>query len=259
MSQDYDAFLAEVLATVPAEQKQGVEEALRNESVAKSLSASTLRQSDYSRQMDELAKAKEAAGAEINRREGMLEAEKTRYAEWYEGANKDYLNATEKLKRYRSEYGDLDGDTIMNKPTEDYLTKEQYEERLAQELEQRDRRAIKFADVLTDLKLEHKDKFSERLDTDALFEHIEKNNLNLEVGYKDFISDRVAEVNQAKVDEQIKQAREEGRMEGRSQAALPVQPDTSVAHEIMNADKPATSEERWQSAADAWRKDQASR
>jgi hypothetical protein len=254
MSQDYDAFLADVLNSVPDDRKQGIEEALRDSAVADKLRDATLRQSDYSRKMDELAQARDAAANELNQREGELNARKEQWETWYADANSKYDSQSEVLKRYRAEYGDLEGEGSVT-PTipDNILTTEAYEKRLAAELEQRDRRAIKFADVLTDLKIEHRDRFGEKLNTEELLAHVDKHGLNMEYGYKDYISDRVAEAEKAKLDEQLKQAREEGMREGREAALMPVQPDASRPHALNSLDKSSTHDDRVSNASAAWR------
>lgn len=260
MSEDYEAFLADVISAVPEDQRSTVEATLKNEAVASKVRDSVLRQSDYSRKMDELQAAREGAAQELNRREGELNAQTAKWETWYADANKDYESQREVLKRYRAEYGDLEGDGTMNTPANQPAapTMEEYEKRLAAELEERDRRAIKFADVLTDLKIEHKERFGEKLNTDELLEHVNKNGLNLEYGYKDFVSDRVAEAESAKLEEQIRQAREEGRAEARSEAQMPVQPDASRPHALNSLDKSTNAEDRVAAASAAWRTEHSS-
>ena len=108
MAFDTEQFLADVLKNVPEDKKQVVEEALGMEAVSKELGEGYSRQSDYSRKMDELRTARDQAQQEIVQQQGVVDAERARYTEWYEGANKDYTTAVDQLNAYKEEYGDLE-------------------------------------------------------------------------------------------------------------------------------------------------------
>ena len=263
MAFDTEQFLADVLKNVPEDKKQVVEEALGMEAVSKELGEGYSRQSDYSRKMDELRTARDQAQQEIVQQQGVVDAERARYTEWYEGANKDYTTAVDQLNAYKEEYGDLEAGegkepTVASVPS-NALTRDEHERILAEQFDRHDRQAIQFADILTDLKLEHNQRFSEKLDTARLFDHVGKSGLPIQAAYQDLISERVQKAQEEKVQEQIKQAREEGVMEGRSQSQLPVRPDSSGPRPLDGLDKESTSEDRVNAAASAWRQAQLSR
>ena len=263
MAFDTEQFLADVLKNVPEDKKQVVEEALGMEAVSKELGEGYSRQSDYSRKMDELRTARDQAQQEIVQQQGAVDAERARYTEWYEGANKDYTTAVDQLNAYKEEYGDLEAGegkepTVASVPS-NALTRDEHERILAEQFDRHDRQAIQFADILTDLKLEHNQRFSEKLDTARLFDHVSKSGLPIQAAYQDLISERVQKAQEEKVQEQIKQAREEGVMEGRSQSQLPVRPDSSGPRPLDGLDKESTSEDRVNAAASAWRQAQLSR
>jgi len=263
MAFDAEQFLADVLKNVPEDKKQVVEEALGMEAVSKELESGYSRQSDYSRKMDELRSARDQAQQEIVYQQGAVDAERSRYVDWYEGANKDYTAAMEKLNAYKDEYGDLEAGegkepTVASLPS-NALTREEHSQILAEQFDRHDRQAIQFADILTDLKLEHNQRFTEKLDTAKLFDHVQKSGLPIQAAYQDLISDRVQKAQDEKIQEQIKQAREEGMMEGRSQAQLPVRPDSSSPRPLDGLDKESTSEDRVNAAASAWRQAQLAR
>jgi len=263
MAFDAEQFLADVLKNVPEDKKQVVEEALGMEAVSKELESGYSRQSDYSRKMDELRSARDQAQQEIVHQQGAVDAERSRYVDWYEGANKDYTAAMEKLNAYKDEYGDLEAGegkepTVASLPS-NALTREEHSQILAEQFDRHDRQAIQFADILTDLKLEHNQRFTEKLDTAKLFDHVQKSGLPIQAAYQDLISDRVQKAQDEKIQEQIKQAREEGMMEGRSQAQLPVRPDSSSPRPLDGLDKESTSEDRVNAAASAWRQAQLAR
>jgi hypothetical protein len=258
MSLDYDSFLAEVLKEVPDDQKQGVEEALRMDALRKEIESGYSRQSDYSRKMDELKQAQADAEAKINQERGVLKAEKDRYAEWYEGANRDYQAAVDRATRYEQEYGKLENadPNSQHRVNPDLLTRDEYQRQLAAEFERRDRAAIDFADALTDAKLDHQSRFEEKLDTDALYAHVEKTGLPFRKAYDDYIQPRVREAEQAKFEEKLKQAKEEGINEGRSQAHMPVQPDSSHPRAIDSLGQSTNQDDRVNAAASAFREAQ---
>ena len=263
MAFDTEQFLADVLKNVPEDKKQVVEEALGMEAVSKELGEGYSRQSDYSRKMDELRTARDQAQQEIVQQQGVVDAERARYTEWYEGANKDYTTAVDQLNAYKEEYGALEAGegkepTVASVPS-NALTRDEHERILAEQFDRHDRQAIQFADILTDLKLEHNQRFSEKLDTARLFDHVSKSGLPIQAAYQDLISERVQKAQEEKVQEQIKQAREEGVMEGRSQSQLPVRPDSSGPRPLDGLDKESTSEDRVNAAASAWRQAQLSR
>lgn len=261
MSLDYDAFLADVLKEVPEDQKKNVEEALKMDALRKEIESGYSRQSDYSRKMDEIQKAKADAEAQLNQERGVLKAEKDRYAQWYEGANKDYQSAIEKASAYEREYGKLENadPNSQHRVNPDLITRDEYQRQLAAEFERRDRAAIDFADALTDAKIDHRDRFSESLNTEKLYEHVEKTGLPFRKAYEDFISPRVREAEEAKFEEKLKQAKEEGISEGRSQAHMPVQPDSSTPRAIDSLGQSTNQEDRVAAASQAFREAQLTR
>jgi hypothetical protein len=168
---------------------------------------------------------------------------------WYEDASKTLDTSNQKLAAYQDEYGELEGGgNTVGTVTAPGISREEYEV----EMQKRDSNAIQIADILTDIKLDHRAQFSEKLDSGALFDHQRATGLPLDAAYKDFVSERVATANEEKHAEAIKQAREEGRLEGLSGHELPVQPDHASPARLA-FDKPTTSEDRVGAAATKWR------
>lgn len=256
MSFDPDSFLADVLSNVSEDKRKGIEEALKADpKVLETIGKGYSRQSDYSRQMDELKKERETASEELNKQKGAFEATKARYQEWYEDANREFKAAIDKAARYEQEYGELENfdPASKHKLPENLMTKED----VAREFERRDRAAIDFADALTDVKIDFRDRFNERLDTKALYDHIEKTQLPFKAAYEDFIRPRVTEAENAKLEERIKQAREEGYREGVSKASLPVEPDPNRPRPMDSLGASTTQDDRVAAAAAAWRESQS--
>jgi len=252
---DSQAFLADVLSKVDADKRGAIEEAFGHAAVTTALDAGYLRQDDYSRRQDELKTARDDAAATLNQDRGALAAERARLADWYEGASKDYAAKNEENKRYRTEYGGLEGEGTPP-AAEPGLTREEHDRLMNESLDIHSRQSIQFADLLTDLKMEHRDQFSERLDTKALFDHQSKTKMPLDVAYKDFISERVGEAQAEKQAQLVAAAKAEGILEGKSQRDLPVRPDNNP---VMRAlDKPNDrGETGGEAAAAAWRQAQS--
>jgi hypothetical protein len=244
---DPKEFLADVLKNVPEDKKKAVEEAFNLDPVVRAVDAGFSRQSDYSRNMDSLKEAQ----AEAERAKGALEAEKARYADWYRDANAEYQRALTAAERYEREYGTLDefDPASKHKLPDNLLTKEE----VAKEFERRDRAAIDFADALTDIKIDYRERFGEKLNTKLLYDHVEKTRLPFTAAYEDFIRPRVTEAEKAKFEEQLKQAKEEGRQEGLSAATLPTSPDPSRPSPLDSLDNPTTQEDRVNAAVAAFR------
>ena len=224
MSFDSKEFLADVLSKVadPA-QKKVIEEALTVAEVTSALDAGFSRQADYSRNMDELKTARIAAEAEINQQRGALDTERTGLVSWYEDASKTLDTSNQKLAAYQDEYGELEGGgNTVGTVTAPGISREEYEVEM------------------------------QKRDSGALFDHQRATGLPLDAAYKDFVSERVATANEEKHAEAVKQAREEGRIEGLSGHELPVQPDHASPARLA-FDKPTTSEDRVGAAATKWR------
>jgi hypothetical protein len=89
-------------------------------------------------------------------------------------------------------------------------------------LAQREAAYLKFADDLTDLKMEHRAKFNEKLDTASLYKIVTDRQIPLDVAYNLMIADKVEEKRATDLAEQLKHAREEGAAEYATKHNLPV-------------------------------------
>lgn len=219
----YKSFLADLLAAVPADKRDVIKETLESEGVSKVASERVLAREDYSRFMDEgraaLASTREALDAEVAEARTKIDG----WNEWYGTASTEFATTSEQLKRYRAEFGDLEGTgTGNNGKRADLLTKAEAAELLQKTLNERDAFAIDMSVMLADLGEDHREKLGSRLDRKALIDFATKNNLRLDVAYDRMIAPKLHEKQQADFDKQLASAKLEGAREERSKHNLPV-------------------------------------
>jgi aconitase A len=145
----YEAFLADVLATVPEDRRSMIEETFKNDAIRSELEKGYLRQSDFSRAHDNLR-------AERENFQHTVEEANTRingWQEWYTNASGEY----ETMRAENQRLVALDG--TDQRPVVQGMSQED----VTALLEARDRQAIAFADILTDLKLDHNKQFNENM------------------------------------------------------------------------------------------------
>jgi hypothetical protein len=242
-SDAYEAFRADLLAAVPDDRRQTLEEVLSLDTVNSKLREGVLARSDYSRSMDALREERQALEREVAEARTKIEG----WQVWYNDATRDYAEMQSRLNSYETEYGELEG------RRQNFLTKEEYTAELGRRLEERDQLAIRFADVLTDLKLDHKAQFGEKLNTNELITYAQRQGLPLEVAYERFVAPRVDEMRKQEYEENLKKAREEGAREYAAQHQLPVSPSPAQPHALdLNQSVPANSGERVRAAVAAW-------
>lgn len=223
----YEAFLADLKAINPA-----VEEILKDDKVAGKLKEGVLARAEFSSQMDALKAEKEQFSNEVAEAKTKI----NEWQKWYGDATAEYAAAVNEVKRYREEFGDLENG---RKPKG--MSQEEFEQRLQSEFKTRETAYLKFMDDLSDLKLEHKDRFKERLDTNEVYKIAGEKNLPLDVAYKVYIADREDALRTADVEERIKKAREEGAQEALRTHNLPTVPSSSAVVHAVDAYKPGSS------------------
>lgn len=215
MSKDaYEQFLAEVLQGVPDESRAAIEGALKDTQIAPKIRERVLARSDYSRQSDALRAEREAFQREVSEARTKIQG----WEKWYGETSQQQAQLQERLNAYQSQFGDLEDGTV--KPQG--ISQEVFDKRLADEFDRRDRDAIAFADLLTELKLDHRDKFKEKLDTRALVQYATEHNLPLQAAYREFVAPKDEELRAADLEAKIKAAKEEGKREALSEHKLPV-------------------------------------
>ena len=232
----FNSFLADIKAIAP-----GIEELVKDEKVAAKLKESVLARADYSSQMDELKKAR-------TEMESFLATEKTKIDGWvkyHTEAQQQYATVEDKLKKYVEEYGELDDNEQRREAKNHGMTKEDFEKALGTELQKREAAYLKFADDLTDLKIEHRQKYGERLDTDALYKIAGEQNLPLTSAYTIFTADKNEALRKKEFDDAIKKAKDEGAREALSQHNIPQVPSNpDYVHVLDHKDAPRTERDR---------------
>jgi hypothetical protein len=241
--EQYQAFLAEVVAAVPAGKREALEGILKDPEVTPTIRDRVLARSDYSRSMDEgraeLATARTALDKEITEARTRIKG----WEDWYNTTSQEHAALQERVKTYEETYGEIDEDTPPAKNGK--RGKVLDEETLAAELHRRDQLAIKFADVLTDLKIDHRERFKERLDTDALIKFAGEKGLPLDAAYNAFTADKVEAQRKTEQEAALKAAREEGARDALSKHHLPTSPTHNEPHVLdRTADVKTDARER---------------
>lgn len=240
----YEAFLADLKAINPQ-----IEEIIKDEKVSSKLRDGVLARSEFSSQMDTLRQ-------ERDQMNDYLEKEKQKilgWQKWYGEVTQSVSSMQEKLERYAEEYGDLDDAGQRREAKKHGMTVEEFNEALGKELQKRESAYLKFMDDLSDLKIEHRERFKEKLDTDAVYKIAGEKNLPLGVAYDVFIADRVKEQNAKDVEEKIAAARKEGYQEALSKHNLPVLDSKSEMTHVLDAkDVPASHQDRVKAAIDGF-------
>lgn len=244
----YEQFLAEVLSAVPEENRAAIEGTLKNEQLAPRIRERVLARSDYSRQSDTLRQERLAFEAQVAEAKNKISG----WENWYAQTSAEQTRLQAENAAYKAQFGDVDGEPVKQ-PTG--ITEEAFNNRLTSELDRRDRDAIAFADVLTELKLDHRDRFKEKLNTAELVEFATKNGLPLQAAYREYVSPKEEELREADLSAKLKAAKEEGAREALSQHRLPTASGFSEVHTLDRvADVGKTSSDRVRNAVDNWNK-----
>ena len=206
----FQSFLESVLATVPEEKRDTVRATLTDDSIAPKLREGVLARSDYSRHMDELAKRRAEVDSYIAEQQERVKGWET----WYADASTQLNETQSMLEKYRATYGDLTGTPAPALKREDIESL--LAARIGKEREGLGTWMVDAVDKLTDLKIQHRQDFGERLDTRALSDFAAKHNLSdLDVAYKLYVEPTLNERRdadmKAKLGEARKQALEEGK------------------------------------------------
>lgn len=229
-------YLAELEAINPA-----LKDILADEKVSTKLKEGVLARSDYSQQMDALKAERETFAAEITEARTKIQG----WQKWYGDVTTEVAATQEQLKAYKDAYGDLDSQQQRQVAQQAGFTKDEFEKRLNEEIGRRDVANLKFADDLTDIKIDYRDRFKEKLDTSAVYKIAGERQCDLTTAYNVHIADRVEEARKAELKETIKKEREDAVQEYASKHNLPVVPSTSdLVHSLDIKDAGKTQGER---------------
>lgn len=249
-----DAFLADVIATIPEDKRDAFKEALTDGAKSK-LREGVLARSDYSRQSDELRKEREAFNATVAEANRNIDG----WKDWYKQTATETASMKERLEKYSDTYGDLDEGVKNKKPS---LDLDAVNKNIDERLKDRDAAAIGFADQLTDLKIDHWNKYKEKLNTADLLKICDADKVNLTQGYKTLTAEREETARKKEFDDAVKSAREEGAKEYASKHNIPFSPaptGPSVMDAFTNKDIPRTHRDRVSAAISDFNDQMASR
>lgn len=242
----YKEYLAELIAIKPE-----LKDLLEDEKVSTKLREGVLARADYSQSMDALKAEKEQVSTYLQQEKQKIEG----WYKWYGDATAQMSATAEELQKYKDEFGDLDDKGQRRAAAQMGMTPDQVNKILADEIQKRETAYLKFAEDLTDIKMDHRDRFKERLDTEAVYKLAADKQLSLQAAYKEYISERVDDLNRKDLEDRLKAAREEGFKEALSKHNLPVMSsDPTVTHVLDVQDAPKTQSERVAAALAAFGK-----
>jgi len=248
----FTEYLAELKDAIGEDKWASVEENLiKNEKASAKLRDGVLARSEFSSQMDALRKEREEFT-------GYQNAEKQKIAgwqKWYGDVSKEAADLQSTVRAYRDAYGEIEDGQPKVKPG---MSQEDFDKRVAEEMQRYSSAAVKFADDLTDIKLNHRDKFKESLNTDEVIKIVSERNIPLKLAYKEYISDKVEAQNKEEFQVAIKKAREEGAQEALSKHNLPNidNSPTIRPHAVDAMNQPTAAKDRVAAAVRAFRESQ---
>lgn len=232
----YDAFLADLKAINPS-----IEEMLKDDKVSAKLREGVLARAEFSSNMDQLAADRKVFAGEVDQARTTIAG----WQKWYGDTSQQFAGTADELQKYKEAYGDLDADGQHKVARQVGMTPEAFEKRLGEELQRREAGYLKFTDDLTDIKIEHRERFKEKLDTNALYKIAGDKNIPIDVAYGVYIADRVEDLNKASHKEELQKARDEGAREALAKHNLPNIPSNSeMVHVIDVKDAPQGSNAR---------------
>lgn len=232
----YEAFLADLKAINPQ-----IEELIKDDKVSAKLKEGVLARADYSSAMDSLRTERESFATEVAEARQKISGWQT----WYGETSTQVATMQDKLKQYETAYGEIEPEGTKRAAARMGVSKEELEKALDTKMNQRDLAALKFADDLTDIKMDFRDRFKEKLDTEAVYKVAGERGVDLKTAYDLHIATRVEEARTKDIDERIKKERLEAVTEYASKHNLPVGPSHSdIVHSVDSKDAPKTSHER---------------
>jgi hypothetical protein len=223
---------------------------LDNDKFAQGLVDGQSRQSDYSRNMDEL-----------RRQKSELDASRTQWTEWYERATANDMNREKELQEWRAGQRTKDnpgthgnsGGSSGSGTNGSGLTREELETAL----KQRDALTLNITKQMGRLASRHAAKFGEELDVDAIEKIAIDKGMRVEQAYDEWIKPRIEAKAKADAEASVKEAYERGLKEGMSKHDVPL--EASKGHHVFfdrkaaDPTKPLSDRDRAANFVNAWR------
>ena len=202
---------------------------LDDPAIAKNIGNSVLRQSDYSRQSDELKAEKEAASTRLAEAE-TLKTEATDFVTRNRDRDHNNLTLHDQLVADLAEANkrnvDNGRDPVVRQVTEpevkketdeQYLTLKQYQE--AEEV--RDANTINYSNTVLKLSNKFRTDFDKDFDVEPVVTHATKTGMNLTDAYTDLYKEEYAVVEETKIQARIDEAVKEATIDLRSKNDFP--------------------------------------
>ncbi len=228
---DPKEWLASVVpegVTLTDEQTQAMETVLAVKDIGTNIGNAVLRQSDYSRQSDELKVEREAvktSQAEVDATQAEVDAfvikQKDRdhnNLSLHEQMKKDLATANARTTALGGEItAPLVTETVEEEPNDPMLTIKDYEAREAA----RDAQTIQLQSRMITLANQHRKDFGEDFDPDATVAYATEKGLNLDDAYTELNADKFAEKTEADIQARIDTAVKDNEIELRSRNDFP--------------------------------------
>jgi hypothetical protein len=215
-------FLKGILDKIPEEKRQAIEEALKADEIVDHIGDGALRQSDYSRAMDETREQQKVA-----------EAEKAKYTElydnnvqWLTDQKAGIVDMQSRLKDRDDELARLrkagdDGDFGEDTPPIDvskFVSKAEFDAAVDKRVAGLERDAMTIIPLLNQISLRHFKTYGEVLDGQELFKHAQTVGLPLAQAYEDMTKDLAAKQQTDEIEAKLEAARKEGFNEAMAKA-----------------------------------------
>ncbi len=236
----FKEFLADLESINPA-----IKEILADEKVSTKLRDGVLARADYSSKMDEFRTSQESFATEVAEARQKIEG----WQKWYGDTSTQVATIQKKLTQYEKTYGDLEDDNTGHAAKRMGVSKEELETVIEERNRARDVAALKFADDLTDIKIDYRDRFKEKLDTEAVYKIAGEKGIDLNTAYNLHIKDRVEELRNKDVEDRIQKARDEAVSEYASKHHLPTVDHRSDMTHVLDVQNPANTQQTRVAAA----------
>lgn len=211
------------------DESKAMETLLARDDIQKNIGNSVLRQSDFSRQSDELKSQREAADTAVAEA-GKLKQEATEFVTKQRDRDHNNLDLHDQLVKDLAEANkrtvDLGGDETTRRveapKVEDekkpvYLTEDDY-----RKLEsERDQNAITYSNTVIQLSNQFRTDFDKDFDPEPVVNHATKNGLTLKDAYNDLYKEEYAVKTEAGIKARIDKAVEEATIDLRSKNDFP--------------------------------------
>jgi hypothetical protein len=226
---DSDTIFREYLAELEAI-NPGIKDILADEKVSAKLKEGVLARSEFSQKMDTLKAEREAFSGEVTEARQKI----TGWQNWYGQVSQEVSALQNKYQKYVDTYGELtdDGQRAAAKAG---ISEAEFQKRLDAEIQKNNLVNLKFAEDLTDIKMDYRDRFKAPLKTEDVYKIAGEKGVSLTAAYNEYISERVETQREEATAAKIKSEREEAVREYASAHGLPVVPNQSDMVHVLDA------------------------